>query len=240
MLEKLREQVWNANLELVRRGLVLYTWGNVSGKDPETGLVVIKPSGVDYDVLKPEDLVVLDLEGNVVEGKYRPSSDTDTHLEIYRSFPETGGVVHTHSTWAVIFAQAGYGIPALGTTHADYFYGTIPCTRHMKPEEIGGENEGQYELNTGKVIVETFREKGLDPMQVPAVLVREHGPFTWGKDADDAVYHAVVLEQLAMMAYHTAALRSVGGEIEQAGMQQALLDKHYLRKHGAHAYYGQN
>ena len=239
MLEELRKQVWNANLELVRRGLVLYTWGNVSGKDPETDLVVIKPSGVDYDTLQPEDLVILDLEGNVIEGKYRPSSDTDTHLEIYRSFPKTGGVVHTHSTWAVIFAQAGLGIPALGTTHADYFYGTIPCTRHMKPEEIGGENAGQYELNTGKVIVETFQELGIDPMQIPAVLVREHGPFTWGKNADDAVYHAVVLEQLAMMAYHTAALRSVGAEVEQASMQQALLDKHYLRKHGKHAYYGQ-
>lgn len=240
MLEALREQVWNANLELVRKNLVLYTWGNVSGLDRESGLVVIKPSGVDYDVLKPEDLVVLDLDGNVVEGQYRPSSDTDTHLELYRKYPQIGGIVHTHSTWATIFAQAGMGIPALGTTHADYFYGTIPCTRPMTADEIGGENEGQYELNTGKVIVETFEKKGLDPMQIPAALVCEHGPFCWGKDADDAVYHAVVLEQLAMTAYHTAALKGVSGILETSSMQQTLLDKHYLRKHGAHAYYGQN
>ena len=240
MLEALREQVWNANLELVRKNLVLYTWGNVSGLDRESGLVVIKPSGVDYDVLKPEDLVVLDLDGNVVEGQYRPSSDTDTHLELYRKYPQIGGIVHTHSTWATIFAQAGMGIPALGTTHADYFYGTIPCTRPMTADEIGGENEGQYELNTGKVIVETFEKKGLDPMQIPAALVCEQGAFCWGKDADDAVYHAVVLEQLAMMAYHTAALKGVSGILETSSMQQTLLDKHYLRKHGAHAYYGQN
>lgn len=240
MLEALREKVWDANMELVRKNLVLYTWGNVSGIDKETGLVVIKPSGVDYDTLKPEDLVIVDLQGNVVEGKYKPSSDTDTHLELYRSFPELGGVVHTHSTWATIFAQAGQDIPALGTTHADYFYGSIPCTRDMKPEEIGGENEGQYELNTGKVIVETFKNRGIDPMQVPAVMVREHGPFSWGKDAADAVYHAVVLEQLAKMAYYTLSLKGLHEAMDQTAMQQALLDKHYLRKHGAHAYYGQN
>ena len=239
MLEQLKQQVWEANMELVRKNLVIYTWGNVSGYDKETGLVVIKPSGVDYDSLKPEDLVFLDLDGNVVEGHYKPSSDTDTHLELYRKFPGLGGVVHTHSTWATIFAQAGVGVPALGTTHADYFYGKIPCTRHMAPEEIGGENSGQYELNTGKVIVETFENANLDPMQVPAVLVREHGPFAWGKDAADAVYHAVVLEQLAKMAYYTMSLRGMAEDMEQASMQQKLLDKHYLRKHGKNAYYGQ-
>lgn len=239
MLEQLKNQVWDANMELVRKNLVIYTWGNVSGYDKESGLVVIKPSGVDYDTLKPEDLVVLDLEGHIVEGHYKPSSDTDTHLELYRRFPGLGGVVHTHSTWATIFAQAGQGVPALGTTHADYFYGTIPCTRHMTPEEIGGENSGQYELNTGKVIVETFESGNLDPMQIPAVLVREHGPFAWGKDAADAVYHAVVLEQLAKMAYYTLSLKGMHDAMDAAAMQQKLLDKHYLRKHGAHAYYGQ-
>ena len=236
MLEELKQKVFEANLELPKHGLVIFTWGNVSGIDREKGLVVIKPSGVDYDKMTAEDMVVTDLDGKVVDGKLKPSSDLMTHLEFYKNFPNIGGVVHTHSINAVAWAQAGKDIPALGTTHADYFYGPIPCTRYMTPEEI----KGEYELNTGKVIVETFEKKGLDPMQIPAALVCEHGPFCWGKDADDAVYHAVVLEQLAMMAYHTAALKGVSGILETSSMQQTLLDKHYLRKHGAHAYYGQN
>ena len=191
MLAALKQEVYEANMELPEKGLVVYTWGNVSGIDRESGLVVIKPSGVEYDALKVEDMVVVDLEGNVVEGEYNPSSDTATHLEIYKAFKEVGGVVHTHSSMAVSFAQAGKGIPAMGTTHADYFYGTIPCTRSMTPSEI----EGAYELETGKVIVETF--EGINPMYVPAVLVKEHGPFTWGKTPKDAVYHSVVLEEVS-------------------------------------------
>ncbi len=229
MLEKLKEQVWKANLQLPAHGLVIFTWGNVSGIDRESGLFVIKPSGVEYDKLRPEDMVVMDLNGNKVEGDLNPSSDTPTHLELYRNFPTIGGVVHTHSRWATIWAQSGRDIPAYGTTHGDYFYGPIPCTRAMTPEEIGGE----YELETGKVIVETFQ--GKKPEDIPAVLVKSHGPFTWGKDCFEAVHNSVVLEELAMMAWHTENTFGV----QMQPMQQELLDKHFLRKHGANAYYGQ-
>ena len=229
MLEALKEKVWQANLSLPKHGLVTFTWGNVSGIDKEKGLVVIKPSGVEYEGMTAEDKVVVDLEGNVVEGKWKPSSDTPTHLELYKAFPEIGGIVHTHSRWATSFAQAGRGIPAYGTTHADYFYGEIPCTRKMTPEEIAGE----YEKETGNVIVETFA--GMQAGDIPAVLVNSHGPFAWGTDASNAVHNAVVLEELAFMAFHTEALNP-----GSAVMQRELLDKHYLRKHGANAYYGQN
>ena len=231
MLELLKEQVCKANLELPKYGLITFTWGNVSGIDREKGLVVIKPSGVSYDNMTADDMVVVDLEGNIVEGRYKPSSDTPTHIALYKAFPTLGGVVHTHSRWATTFSQMGKGIPALGTTHGDYFYGEIPCTRKMTPEEIGGE----YELETGNVIVETFNNRGIDAAQVPAVLVYSHGPFAWGTDPMDSVHNAVVLEELAFMAYHTMQMRP---DIEP--MQQELLDKHYLRKHGANAYYGQN
>jgi len=231
MLEQLKEQVCKANLELPRYGLVTFTWGNVSGIDRENGLVVIKPSGVSYDGMTADDMVVLDLEGNIVEGKYKPSSDTPTHIALYKAFPALGGVVHTHSRWATTFAQMGIGIPALGTTHADYFYGEIPCTRKMTPAEIGGE----YELETGNVIIETFNQKGIEAAQVPAVVVYSHGPFAWGTDPMDAVHNAVVLEELAFMAYHTMQLNP-----DITPMQKELLDKHYLRKHGKNAYYGQN
>lgn len=204
MLEELKEQVYQANLELPRRGLVLYTWGNVSGIDREKGLVVIKPSGVEYDDLKPQDLVVLDLAGNVVEGDLNPSSDTKTHLELYRVFPQIGGVVHTHSTYAVAWAQAGEDIPCYGTTHADYFYGPVPCARGLTATEV----EEGYEESTGKVIVETFQQQGLDPVAVPGVLCRNHGPFTWGKNAAQAVYHAAVLEEMAKMALLTRQVNS--------------------------------
>lgn len=230
MLEQLKETVLQANLALPKYGLVTFTWGNVSAIDRDKGLVVIKPSGVEYETMKQSDMVVCDLEGRIVEGKYRPSSDLMTHLEFYRYFPNIGGVVHTHSTYATCFAQAGLSIPALGTTHGDYFYGPVPCTRRMKTEEI----EKDYELNTGKVIVETFKRKKLSADSMPGVLVNSHGPFTWGKDAFDAVHNAVVLEELAKMALHTLALNPAVGS-----MQQTLLDKHYLRKHGANAYYGQ-
>ena len=229
MLENLKQEVFEANLELPKRGLVVYTWGNVSGIDRASGLVVIKPSGVEYDELKAEDMVVVDLDGNVVEGKYKPSSDTPTHVYLYKAFSEIGGIVHTHSLMATSFAQAGRSVNALGTTHADYFYGSIPCTRSMTSEEI----QGAYETETGKVIVETFKD--LNPMDIPAVLVKEHGPFTWGKDAADAVYHSVVLEEVSKMAFNTALLLGNAN----AHMQQTLLDKHYLRKHGKNAYYGQ-
>lgn len=229
MLEELKEQVWKANLQLPAHGLVVFTWGNVSGIDRESGLFVIKPSGVDYDKLRPEDMVVMDLNGNKVEGELNPSSDTPTHVELYRNFPSIGGVVHTHSRWATIWAQSGRSIPAYGTTHGDYFYGAIPCTRAMTPEEIGGE----YEKETGKVIVETFA--GKNPDDIPAVLVKSHGPFTWGKDCLEAVHNSVVLEELAMMAWHTENTCGV----QMQPMQQELLDKHFLRKHGANAYYGQ-
>ena len=229
MLEDLKQAVWEANLRLPKHNLVTFTWGNVSGIDRKKGLMVIKPSGVEYDALKPSDLVVVDLEtGKTVEGDLNPSSDTDTHLVLYRAFQNIGGVVHTHSRWATIFAQAGRGVPALGTTHGDYFYGEIPCTRRMTAEEIGG----RYELETGNVIVERFRH--LDPDSVPAVLVHSHGPFCWGKDAKEAVHNAVVLEEVAFMAWHNLAL-----DAALPPMQQELLDKHFLRKHGKNAYYGQ-
>lgn len=230
MLEELKEQVCEANLELNRRGIVIYTFGNVSGIDRETGLVVIKPSGIAYDTMKPEDMVVVDLKtGVTVEGKWKPSSDTKTHLEIYRAFSAVGGITHTHSINAVAFAQAGLDIPALGTTHADYFYGAIPCTRELTKEEV----EEAYELNTGKVIVDCIKERSIDPMAVPGIVVKNHGPFSWGKDAAAAVYHAVVMEAVAEMALKTLLLT------RDASMQQYVLDKHYMRKHGPNAYYGQ-
>ncbi|BCN30336.1 L-ribulose-5-phosphate 4-epimerase [Anaeromicropila herbilytica] len=228
MLETLKQQVYEANMELPRRNLVTYTWGNVSGIDREKGLFVIKPSGVDYDKLKPEDLVVVDMEGNQVEGEFRPSSDTPTHLELYKAFPEIGGIVHTHSSWATAWAQAGRSIPCYGTTQADYFYGDIPCARGLTPEEI----QEEYEKNTGLVIIETF--KGLNPIHVPGVLCTNHGPFSWGKDPAGAVYNAVVLEEVAKIAYHTEKLKKDVTEIPKE-----LLDKHFLRKHGKNAYYGQ-
>jgi len=231
MLETLKEEVFKANLELPDYGLVTFTWGNVSGIDREKGLVVIKPSGVEYDTMKVEDLVVVDLEGNIVEGSYKPSSDTPTHLALYKAFKGLGGIVHTHSTWATSWAQAGRGIPALGTTHGDYFYGEIPCTRKMTVSEI----QGEYELETGNVIIETFNERKIDPVQIPAVVVFSHGPFSWGKDANEALHNAVVLEEVSKMAYRAMSL-SPG----QVKMQDELLDKHFLRKHGANAYYGQN
>lgn len=228
MLDQLKEQVCRANAELPKYGLVTFTWGNVSGFDRASGLMVIKPSGVPYEELKPEQMVVVDSDGRVVEGDLRPSSDTPTHLVLYRAFPNVGGIVHTHSPWATIWSQAGQGIPALGTTQADYFYGAIPCTRQMTDEEIGGE----YEAETGNVIVEAFRD--LNPDRIPGVLVNSHAPFAWGKDAMNALHNAVVLEEVAKMAYHTRQLNA-----GVAPMGQALLDKHYLRKHGANAYYGQ-
>ena len=229
MLEKLKEQVCKANLELPKYGLVTFTWGNVSGVDRESGLMVIKPSGVEYDNMTAEDMVVVSLAtGEKVEGKWKPSSDTATHVALYNAFPNIGGVVHTHSRWATSWAQAGRGIPAYGTTHGDYFYGEIPCTRKMTPEEIGG----AYEHETGNEIIETFA--GKQPDDIPAVLVHSHGPFTWGKDAHNAVHNAVVLEELAFMAFHTEAIAP-----NKKTIQQELLDKHYLRKHGKNAYYGQ-
>ncbi len=228
MLEALKQEVLEANLLLPKYGLITFTWGNVSGIDRESGLVVIKPSGVSYDGMTAEDMVVVDLQGKVVEGKWKPSSDTPTHLALYRAFPGLGGIVHTHSRWATSFAQAGMPIPAMGTTQGDYFYGDIPCTRKMTPAEIAGE----YELETGNVIIETFQ--GIDPMTIPAVLVHSHGPFTWGTDAMNAVHNAVVLEEVAFMDYHAMSMNPQAGR-----MQQELLDKHYLRKHGANAYYGQ-
>ena len=230
MLEKLKQQVYEANMELPRRGLVTYTWGNVSGIDRESGLFVIKPSGVEYDELRPEDLVVLDLEGNKVEGKLNPSSDTKTHIELYKAFPEIGGIVHTHSTHAVAWAQAGRDIPAFGTTHADYFYGPIPCARALTQEEI----DEDYEKNTGKVIIEAFRGRSIQPMHVLAVVCSSHGPFSWGKDAAQAVYHAVVLEEVAKMALLTLQI-----DPNAAPAPQRIQDKHFLRKHGPNAYYGQ-
>ena len=229
MLEKLKQEVLEANLMLPKYGLVTFTWGNVSAVDHESGTLVIKPSGVEYDTMTADDMVVVDLEtGKTVEGKYKPSSDTPTHLELYRAFDNIGGIVHTHSRWATSFAQAGCGVMPLGTTQADYFYGEIPCTRAMTPEEIAGE----YEKETGTVIIEAF--KGIDPMTIPAVLVKSHGPFTWGKNAAEAVHNAVVLEEAAFMNFHSIMLNP-----GIKPMQQELMDKHYLRKHGANAYYGQ-
>lgn len=228
MLESLKEEILQANLQLPKLNLVAFTWGNVSGIDRASGIMVIKPSGVTYDKLTAEQMVCVDIEtGAVVEGALRPSSDTPTHLVLYRTFGQIGGVVHTHSRWATIFAQAGRPIPALGTTHADYFYGDVPVTRPLSGHEI----MGQYELETGNVIVETMR--GIDPVAVPAILVQEHGPFSWGKDAKEAVYHAAVLEEAAMMAWHTILLSP------DARINPALLEKHYERKHGRNAYYGQ-
>lgn len=228
MLEELKQEVYEANMELPRRGLITYTWGNVSGIDREKGLFVIKPSGVDYDKLKPEDMVVMDLEGNRVEGQFNPSSDTATHLELYRAFEEIGGIVHTHSPMATAWAQAGRALPCYGTTHADYFYGEIPCARNLTPEEI---NDG-YEKNTGLVIIETL--KGLNPIHVPAVLCKNHGPFTWGNNAAGAVHNAVVLEEIAKMNFVTELLNR---DVEPA--PQSMQDKHFMRKHGPNAYYGQ-
>ena len=229
MLEKLKEAVCKANLELPKHGLITFTWGNVSGVDRESGLMVIKPSGVEYDGMTADDMVVVSLEtGEKVEGKWKPSSDTATHVALYNAFPEIGGIVHTHSRWATSFAQAGRDIPSYGTTHGDYFYGDIPCTRKMTPEEIAGE----YEKETGNVIIETFRK--INENDIPAVLVNSHGPFAWGTDPMNAVHNAVVLEELAFMALHTEMLNP-----DVSKMQQELLDKHYLRKHGKNAYYGQ-
>ncbi len=228
MLEALKQQVLEANLQLPKLNLVAFTWGNVSAIDRTSGVMVIKPSGVTYDAMRAEDMVCVDLaSGRTIEGGLRPSSDTPTHLALYRAFPAIGGIVHTHSRWATIFAQAGRAIPALGTTHADYFYGDVPVTRPLRKEEI----EGEYELETGNVIIEAMR--GVDPAATPAILVQEHGPFAWGKSAAEAVYHAAVLEEAAMMAWHTLSLAP------NAHLNPVLMDKHYLRKHGKNAYYGQ-
>ena len=231
MLEQLKKEVYEANMLLPKYGLVTFTWGNVSAIDRESGLFVIKPSGVEYDKLTPDDMVVMDLNGNKVEGKYKPSSDTATHLELYKAFPEIGGVVHTHSSYATSWAQAGRGIPCYGTTHADYMYGEIPCLRCLTAEEI----EDAYEENTGHLIVNEFKRMNKDPMAVPAVLCKNHGPFAWGKDAHEAVHNAVVLEEVAKMAYRA---ETINPRIQPA--PQELQDKHYYRKHGANAYYGQN
>ena len=228
MLKKLKEKVLKANLELPQKGLVTYTWGNVSGIDRKRGLFVIKPSGVEYEKMSIDDMVVVDLDGKKIEGDLKPSSDTATHLYLYNHFKEIGGIVHTHSPWATSWAQAGRGIPAFGTTHADYFYGEIPCTRKMSADEI----ENEYEKDTGKVIVERFED--IDPLQIPGVLVNNHGPFNWGTNAEDAVHNAVVLEEVAKMAYRAINLNSALEQIDQV-----LLDKHFLRKHGKNAYYGQ-
>ncbi len=230
MLEDLKRRVYNANIQLVKNGLVLYTWGNVSERDFKTGLVAIKPSGVSYEEMTPDDMVILDLDGNVIEGKLNPSSDTKTHLELYKMHPEIGGVVHTHSTNAVAFAQAGKDITAYGTTHADYFYGSIPCTRSLTKEEL----DEDYEKNTGVVINETIKEKNIDVKAIPAILVKNHGVFAWGKNADEAVYHATVLEEVAKMAMLT---QLINPKVEP--IPQYLLNKHYQRKHGKNAYYGQ-
>ncbi|MDY5912893.1 MAG: L-ribulose-5-phosphate 4-epimerase [Inconstantimicrobium porci] len=228
MLENLKKRVCEANLDLFNKGVVIYTWGNVSEIDRETNLVVIKPSGVSYDNMKPEDMVVVDFDGNVVEGKWNPSSDTATHLELYKNFKDIGGITHTHSINAVAFAQAGTGIPALGTTHADYFYGNVPCTRELTKSEV----ENEYEKNTGKVIVETIKDTNV--MAIPGILVKNHGPFTWGKNAADSVYNAVVLENVAEMTLKTLQINP------DSTMNSYILDKHYNRKHGKNAYYGQN
>ena len=231
MLEKLKEEVYKANMDLPKYGLVTFTWGNVSGIDREKGLFVIKPSGVDYDKLTPDDMVVMDLCRTRVEVRYNPSSDTATHLELYKAFPEIGGVVHTHSSYATSWAQAGRSIPCYGTTHADYFYGEIPCVRCLNADEI----ESAYEENTGHLIVNEFKRMDKDPVAVPAVLCKNHGPFAWGRDAHEAVHNAVVLEEVAKMAYRA---ETINPEIKPA--PQELQDKHYFRKHGANAYYGQS
>lgn len=231
MLEKLKQTVLEANLLLPTYGLITFTWGNVSGINRELGIVAIKPSGVEYDNMTVKDIVLCDLDGNVVEGSLKPSSDLMTHLEFYKNWPSIGGVVHTHSRWATSFAQAGKDIPALGTTQADYFNGSIPCTRLMKEHEI----QGEYELETGKVIVETFKGKKLNPIEIPGVLVQSHGPFSWGNDPLEAVHNAVVMEECAAMAF--TSIQLMGNK--ETAMQQILLDKHFQRKHGPNAYYGQ-
>ena len=234
MLEELKQKVFEANLQLVKYNLVVLTWGNVSAVDREKGLFVIKPSGVPYDTMKADDMVVMDLDGNKVEGELNPSSDTPTHLELYRSFKDIGGIVHTHSSWACSWAQAGRDIPAYGTTHADYSNGAIPCARGLTRNEV----EGEYELNTGKVIVEEFAKRNISPSECPAVLIHRHGPFTWGKDAFKAVENALILEEIAKMAYRTESIADFADN-SNIGIEQFLLDKHYQRKHGANAYYGQ-
>lgn len=230
MLEELKKSVCEANLELPKRGLITYTWGNVSGIDREKGLIAIKPSGVDYDGMKPGDMVIVDLKGNIVEGDYRPSSDLATHLELYNKYPQIGGVVHTHSPWATSWAQANRSIPCFGTTHADYFHGPVPCARPL----TAGEVESAYERNTGLTIIETLEALGVDPIAVPGILCAFHGPFTWGKDEHEAVHNAVVLEELAKMAARTLTIHPAA-----EAAPQYLQDKHYYRKHGANAYYGQ-
>ena len=229
MLEELKKAVYKANIELVKKGLVLYTWGNVSGIDEQRSHVVIKPSGVDYEEMTYEDMVVVDMDGNIVEGKFKPSSDTKTHIEIYKAFSETWAVAHTHSVYATSYSQAGRGIIPIGTTHADYFYGDIPCTRALSKEEV----ESDYETNTGKVIVETIRGSGYEVLSIPGIIVKNHGPFTWGVNAEDAVYKAVVMEEVANIALKTLQLNP------SSNMPQYVLDKHYFRKHGSKAYYGQ-
>lgn len=231
MLDELKKIVFDGNIELVKRNLVIYTWGNVSGIDKETRLFAIKPSGVDYDTMKFDDMVVLDLGGNKKEGKYKPSSDTATHIELYKAFPEIGAVVHTHSSYATSWAQARKDIPAFGTTHADYFYGDIPCARALTKEEI----ESDYEKNTGLVIIETLKERNINPMDIPGIILASHGPFAWGKDVHNAVHNAVVLEEVAKMAYRTIQINRDAKSVEQY-----LLDKHYFRKHGKNSYYGQD
>ena len=230
MLEKLKEEVFQANLDLPKHGLVKYTWGNASAFDRESGLFVIKPSGVDYETMKVSDMVVVDLNGNVVEGDLNPSSDTPTHAVLYKHYPEIGGIVHTHSTWATIWAQAGLDVPAMGTTHADTFYGSVPCARFLTQEEI----DRGYEVETGNVIIETFEERGLDIFAIPGVLLHGHAPFTWGKNVQEAVMNSVVLEEVSKMNLFTRQLNSFAEELPQR-----ILDKHYLRKHGKNAYYGQ-
>ncbi|WP_028329772.1 L-ribulose-5-phosphate 4-epimerase [Brachyspira alvinipulli] len=231
MLDELKKIVFDGNIELVRKNLVIYTWGNVSGIDKESRLFAIKPSGVDYDTMKFDDMVILDLDGNKKEGKYKPSSDTATHIELYKAFPEIGAIVHTHSSYATSWAQARKDIFALGTTHADYFYGDIPCARALTKEEI----ESDYEKNTGLVIIETLKERNINPMDIPGIILSSHGPFAWGKDVANAVYNAVVLEEVAKMAYRTIQINK---DIKR--VEQYLLDKHYFRKHGKNSYYGQN
>lgn len=234
MLEELKEKVFEANLKLVEYGLVVLTWGNVSGIDREKGLFVIKPSGVPYDTMKASDMVVVDLDGNKVEGELNPSSDTPTHLELYRKFKNISGIVHTHSSWACSWAQAGRDVPAYGTTHADFANGCVPCARGLTKEEV----ENEYELNTGKVIVEEFEKRNISPDECPAVLVHRHGPFTWGKDPFKSVENALILEEISRMAYQTEQI-SAFDSLGNIGIEQYLLDKHYQRKHGKNAYYGQ-
>ena len=231
MLEELKRIVYEENLELPKRGLIKYTWGNVSQADHEQKLFVIKPSGVDYDVMTPDDMVVCDFDGNIVEGTNRPSSDMLTHAALYRQYPSIGGIVHTHSPWAVVWSQAGKDVPCFGTTHADTFYGTVPCARYLTPEEV----EGGYEANTGTVIIETLTEREIQPLEVPGILLKGHGPFTWGKDAEDAVMHAVVLEEVCKMNFYSMQLNP-----ETPELPSHILEKHYQRKHGKNAYYGQN